>query len=229
VKVINKLKALKDSPVINIYGLAETCPMGTATPWSGPEKPGTVGLPLPGTDLRIVDAETGTRILTAGEAGEICFKGPQVMKGYYKKPEKSTAVLKEGWLFTGDIGFLDEDGYLTILGRKKDLIMVNGCMTYPGEIDEALLACPKVLDACAIGIPDDSRGEAIKAYVVLKRGETADAEEIIAHCRGILAQDKVPQAIEFIDVLPKSAVGEILRVKVRELERGQGVPRLADH
>ncbi len=219
VKVINKLKALKDSPVINIYGLTETSPMGTATPWSGQEKPGTVGVPLPGTDLRIVDAETGTKVLTAGEAGEICFKGPQVMKGYYKKPEESKAALKEGWLFTGDIGFLDADGYLTILGRKKDLIIANGCTIYPGEIDEALLACSKVLDACAIGIPDDSRGETIKAYVVLKPGETADAEEIIAHCREMLAQDKVPQAIEFIDVLPKSAVGEILRVKVRELER----------
>lgn len=219
VNVINELKALKDNPVINIYGLAETCLMGTATPWSGPEKPGTVGLPLPGTDLRIVDAETGIRVLPAGEEGEICFKGPQVMKGYYKKPEESTAVLRGGWLFTGDIGFLDEDGYLTILGRKKDMIMANGCTTYPGEIDEALLACPKVLEACAIGIPDDSRGETVKAYVVLKPGETADAEEIIAHCRGILAHDKVPQGIEFIDVLPKSAVGEILRVKVRELER----------
>ena len=113
--------------------------------------------------------------------------------------------------------------------------MANGCTIYPGEIDEALLACPKVLDACAIGIPDDSRGETVKAYVVLKPGETADAEEIIAHCRGILAHDKVPQAIEFIDVLPKNAVGEILRVKVRELERknreekGRGVPPRADH
>jgi long-chain acyl-CoA synthetase len=235
VKMINKLKALKDSPVINIYGLAETCPMGTATPWGGPERPGTVGLPLPGTDLRIVDAETGTKVLTAGETGEICFKGPQVMKGYYKKPEESKAALRAGWLFTGDIGFLDADGFLTILGRKKDRIIANGCTIFLGEIDEALLACPKVLDACAIGIPDDSRGETIKAYVVLKPGETADTEEIIAHCRGILTQDKVPQAIEFIDVLPKSAVGEILRVKVREHERksreekGQGAPRRADH
>jgi long-chain acyl-CoA synthetase len=157
------------------------------------------------------------------------------MKGYYKKPEESKAALKEGWLFTGDIGFLDADGYLTILGRKKDRIMANGCMTYPGEIEEALLACPKVLDVCAIGIPDDSRGETVKAYVVLKPGETADAEEIIAHCRGMLAPDKVPQAIEFIDVLPKNAVGEILRVNVKELERknreekGRGGPPRADH
>ena len=235
VNVINKLKALKDGPVINIYGLAETCLMGTATPWSGPEKQGTAGLPLPGTDLRIVDTDTGTRVLPAKEAGEICFKGPQVMKGYYKKSEEDRAVLREGWLFTGDIGFLDEDGFLTILGRKKDRIMVDGCTIYPGEIDEALLACPKVQDACAIGIPDDSRGETVKAYVVLKPGKMADAEEIIAHCRGILAHDKVPQGIEFIDVLPKSAVGDILRVKVRELERkkreekGQKVEFQTDH
>ncbi|HBH01570.1 MAG TPA: long-chain fatty acid--CoA ligase, partial [Candidatus Rokubacteria bacterium] len=155
--------------------------------------------------------------------------------GYYKKPEESTAVLREDWLFTGDIGFIDKDGYLTILGRKKDLIMVNGCTIYPGEVDEALLACPKVLDACAIGIPDDSRGETVKAYVVLKPGEMAGAEEIIAHCRGVLAHDMVPQGIEFIDVLPKSAVGEILRVKVRELERkkrekkGHEAPLHTDH
>ena len=218
VKVIHKLKALKDSPIINIYGLAEMCPMGTATPWGGPEKPGTVGLPLPGTDIRIVDLETGTSVLPAGNTGEICFQGPQVMKGYYKKTEESKAVLREGWLFTGDVGFLDEDGYLTIQGRKKDLIMANGCTIYPWEVDDALLACPKVLDACTIGITEDSRGETVKAYVVLKPGETADAEEILSHCRGVLAHDKVPQGIEFIDALPKSAVGETLRTKVRELE-----------
>jgi long-chain acyl-CoA synthetase len=234
-EVIKKLKTLKNGPVINIYGLTEISPMGTATPWGGSEKPGTVGVPLPGTDLRIVDRETGTRELPTGEAGEICFKGPQVMKGYFNKPEETAAAIKDGWLFTGDVGFLDEEGYLTILDRKTDLIAVNGCTIYPTEIDEVLFTHPKVFEACTIGIPDGHRGETLKAYVVLMPGETADAEEIIAHCRGILAHDKVPRAIEFIDVLPKSAVGDILRVKVRELERksreekGQGAPRRADH
>jgi long-chain acyl-CoA synthetase len=219
VDAISRLKTLKNVPVINIYGLAEICSIGTATPWSGPEKSRTVGLPLPSTDIRIVDAETGTKVLPAGEAGEICVKGAQVMKGYYKKPKESAAVLREGWLFTGDIGFLDEDGYLTLLDMKKDLIVAKGCTIYPREVDEALLASPKVLDACTIGIPDEPRGEVIKAYVVLKPGETADAEEIRAHCGERLSQEKIPQGIEFIDVLPKSIVGKILRREVRELDR----------
>ncbi len=188
--VISNLKALKGGPVINIYGLTEIGPMGAATPCTGPGKPEGAGLPLPGTDVRIVDAETGTRVLPAGEAGEICFKGPQVMKGYYKKPEESAAVLKEGWLFTGDIGLIDKDGHLITLDRKKDLIVVNGCTIYPREVDEGLLACSKILDACTIGIPDGHGGVTIKAYVVLKPGETADAEEIIAHCRESLASER---------------------------------------
>lgn len=217
--VISNLEALKGGPVINIYGLTEIGPMGAATPCAEAEKPEGAGLPLPGIDLRIVDAETGTRVLPAGEAGEICFKGPQVMKGYYKKPEESASVLKEGWFFTGDIGLIDKDGCLTVLGRKQDLVVTGDCTIYPEEIDEALLACSKILDACAIGIPEGPGGGTIKAYVVLKPGETADPEEIIAHCRKSLAPEKVPQDIEFIDALPKNAVGAVLRRKVRELDR----------
>src|SRR4030042_2008255 len=118
VEVVTKIRAVKDGPIINLYGLTELSPVGTATPWGGTEKPGTVGVPLPGTDMKIVDAETGTRELPAGETGEICFKGPQVMKGYHKKPRESEAVLRAGWLYTGDIGFLDEDGYLTLVDRQ---------------------------------------------------------------------------------------------------------------
>lgn len=228
-QVISDLKALKGGPVINIYGLTESGPLGTATPYAGSEEAEGVGLPLPGTDLRIVDAETGTRVLPAGEAGEICFKGPQVMRGYYKKTKESEAVLKEGWLFTGDIGLIDKDGCLVILDRKQDLIVVNGCTIYPREIDAALLACSKILDACAIGISDGHGGMTIRAYVVLRPGETADEREIIAHCREKLASEKVPQGIEFIDALPKSAVGAVLRRKVRELEgmKGPGKGRAA--
>jgi long-chain acyl-CoA synthetase len=215
-KVIDRLKALKDSAVINVYGLTEISPMGTATPWGGQEKPGTVGIPLPGTDLKIVDVETGTRELPAGEAGEICFKGPQVMKGYYQNPGETAQVLKDGWLYTGDIGFLDDDGYLTIVDRKKDLIVAGGYNVYPLEVDEALYGHPKVLEACTIGIPDEYRGETVKAFVVLKPGETADAEELIAHCRKTLAPYKIPKFIEFIDELPKSAVGKVLRRELRE-------------
>jgi long-chain acyl-CoA synthetase len=217
-KVIQKLKSLKDCPVINVYGLTEICPMGTATPWGREEKPGTVGVPLPGTDLKIVDLETGTRELPAGEAGEICFKGPQVMKGYYKKPDETTAVLRDGWLFTGDIGFLDADGYLTIVDRKKEMIVAGGFNVYPSEVDGVLFAHPKVLEACTIGVPDEYRGETVKSYIVLKTGESAGAEEIIAHCRETLAAYKVPKIIEFIDELPKSAVGKVLRRELKELD-----------
>jgi long-chain acyl-CoA synthetase len=120
-ELIAKIKAVKAGPVINVYGLTELSPLGTAIPWGGVEKPETAGVPLPGTDLRIVDAETGTRELPAGEAGEICFKGPQVMKGYHKRPAETAAAVRDGWLYTGDVGRLDEDGYLTIVGRKRNL------------------------------------------------------------------------------------------------------------
>ena len=215
-EVIKKLKALKDGPIINVYGLTEISPMGTATPWGGPEKPGTVGIPLPGTDLKIVDTETGTRELPAGEAGEICFKGPQVMKGYYQNPAETEQVLKDGWLYTGDIGVLDEEGYLSIVDRKKDLIVAGGYNIYPREVDEALYGHPKVLEACTVGVPDEYRGETVKAFVVLRPGQTATAEEIIDHCRKTLAPYKVPKLIEFIDELPKSAVGKVLRRELKE-------------
>jgi long-chain acyl-CoA synthetase len=218
--IVNELKSLRDVPVINFYGLTESCSTGTATPWGGAEKPGAVGMPLPGTDLKIVDAETGTRELPAGEAGEICFRGPQVMKSYCKKAVETATVLKDGWLFTGDIGFLDEDGYLTVLDRKQDLIVTGGHTIYPGEIDAALLTHPEVLEACTIGVPDGNDGLTLKAYVVLKPGQIVKAGEIIGHCRERLALDKLPQSIEFIDALPKSALGKILRRELKE-KRGK--------
>jgi long-chain acyl-CoA synthetase len=214
--IIKEFKSLRDVPVINLYGLTEISPMGTAVPWGGAQKPGTVGMPLPGTDLKIVDADTGTRQLPAGETGEICFKGPQVMRGYCKKPAETAAVLKDGWLFTGDIGFLDEDGYLTIRDRKEDLIMMGGSTIYPSEIDAALLIHPEVLDSCTVGVPGEHGSTILKASVVLRPGQIVKAGEIIAHCRERLAPDKVPQSIGFVDALPKSALGKILRREVQE-------------
>jgi long-chain acyl-CoA synthetase len=218
-EVVSGLKALKGVPVINLYGLSEISPMGTATPWGGAEKPGTVGVPLPGTDLKIVDTETGSGELPAGEIGEICLRGPQVMKGYCKNPAETAAVLKDGWLYTGDIGFLDEDGYLTLLDRKQDLIVAGGRTIYPGEIDAILLTHPEVFEACTVGVSDEHGGVTLTAYVVLNPGQTVKAGEIIGHCRERLAPDKLPQNIEFIDTLPKSALGNILRREVRELDR----------
>lgn len=217
--VVGTLKAIKDVPVINFYGLTEICAIGTATPWGGKEKSGSVGVPLPGTDLRIVDAETGSSELPTGEAGEICFRGPQVMAGYCKKPGETGAALKDGWLFTGDIGVLDGDGFLAILDKKKDLIVVNGRTVRPREIDQVLLEHPEIIEASAIGIPDGRGGKTVKAYVVLKPGQTADAEEIISHCRERLSPEKVPQEIAFIGALPKSALGKVLRREVNEIEK----------
>ncbi|MEW6335035.1 MAG: AMP-binding protein, partial [Thermodesulfobacteriota bacterium] len=218
-QVIGELRALQDVPVITFYGLTETAFAGTATPWSGPEKRGTAGLPLPGTDLKIVDPETGTRTLPAGEAGEVCLKGPQVMKGYCKAPGEAGAAIREGWLFTGDAGFLDGEGCLTVLDRKADRIVTDGQAFYPAEIDEVLLTHPAVLEACTIGIPDAQRGQAVKAYVVLRPGETAEGQEIMAHCKARLAPGKVLHGVVLIHELPKSAAGKILRREVRELDK----------
>lgn len=219
VETIKQLKELTGGDIINIYGLTEISPMGTGSPWKGNIKPGTVGIPFPNTDIKIVDVESGTKEMKIGESGEICFKGPQVMKGYYKKPEETAAVLKDGWLFTGDIGTIDEDGYLTIVDRKKDMIISSGYNIFPLEIDEILFQHPKILEACTIGVPDAYRGEAPKAFVVVKPGEQLTKEEIIAYCKEKLAPYKVPKDIEFIDALPKSAIGKILRKEVRELEK----------
>ncbi len=219
VEMVGKLKAIADRPVINVYGLTEIAPMGTATPWGGPEKPGTVGVPLPGTDLKIVDVETGQSELAVGEAGEVCFRGPQVMQGYYGKPEETAQVLKDGWLYTGDIGVMDADGYLSLVDRKKDVIIAGGFNIYPKEIDEILFEHPKILEACTIGVPDAYRGETVKAYVVAQEGETVTPEEIVQFCKERLAPYKVPKIVEFIDALPKSAVGKILRRELRELDK----------
>ncbi len=219
VETMKELKNLTSGDIINIYGLTEITPMGTASPWKGTIKPGTVGVPLPSTDLKIVDVDDPAKEMKQGETGEILFKGPQVMKGYYKKPEETAAVLRDGWLHTGDIGFLDEDGYLTIVDRKKDMIVASGFNIFPQEVDEVLMEHPRILEACTIGVPDPYRGEAPKSYVVLKDGDLLSPDEIVEFCKQRLAPYKVPRQIEFIDELPKTPVGKILRREVKELDR----------
>lgn len=218
VETIQQLKERRDVPLINVYGLTEITPMGTATPWGGDEKPGSVGIPLSNTDLKIVDLETGRKEMKIGETGEICFKGPQVMMGYYKNPEETAKVLIDGWLYTGDIGFMDADGYVTIVDRKKDMIIASGFNIYPKEIDELLMTHPKVLEVCTIGVPDAYRGENVKTYIVVKPGQTLTEDEVKAFCRDSLAAYKVPKLVAFIDALPKSAVGKILRRELRDLD-----------
>ena len=221
---IRDLKELTGGNMCEVYGSTETTPIVTVTPWGGKIKPGTVGVPVPDTDLKIMDLETGENEVPVGEVGEIVIKGPQIMMGYYKKPEETKAALKDGWFKMGDIGQLDEDGYLTIVDRKKDMIIAGGYNIYPMELDDVLFEHPKILEACTVGVPDDYRGETVKAFIVVKSGETLTEKEVETHCRERLAPYKIPQSIEFIDELPKSAVGKILRkeLRERELQKGRG-------
>ncbi len=192
------------------YGLSEASPVTHTNPaWARRE--GTVGIPVPDTDARIVDLETGTRVLGPGEDGELCIRGPQVMRGYWNKPEETAATLRDGWLHTGDIARMDADGYFTIVDRKKDMIIVSGYNVYPREVEEVLYQHPAVLEAAAVGMADSYRGEAVQAHVVLRPGGSADAEAIVAFCRERLAPFKVPRQVVFHAELPKSGAGKILR------------------
>ncbi len=215
---IRELKALTGADMCEVYGSTENSPIVSVTPWGGKIKPGTVGCPVPDTDVKIVDVETGETEMPTGETGEVVIKGPQVMQGYYKKPDETAAVLKDGWFFSGDIGQLDADGYLTIVDRKKDMIIAGGYNIYPLELDNVLFDHPKILEACTIGVPDTYRGETVKAFIVPKKGETLTEKEVIAYCKKNLAAYKVPKQIEFMEELPKSAVGKILRRKLKEME-----------
>jgi len=215
---IRDIKELIGANMGEVYGLTETSPMVTVTPWGGEVKPGTVGVPLPDTDVRIVDMDSAKKEMPVGEEGEIAIKGPQVMMGYYNKPEETEKVLKDGWFYTGDVGKFDEDGYLSIVDRKKDLIIAGGYNIYPMEIDDILFDHPKILEACAVGVPDSYRGETVKVFIVLKDGETMTEQEVIAYCKERMAAYKVPKMVAFIDELPKSAVGKILRRTLKEME-----------
>lgn len=223
--IIRRINALGDFEFITGLGLTETTGLITVTPWGDKrEKPGTVGLPMHNTDVKIVDPETGTKELPQGEVGEILFKGPTIMDGYYKKEEETRNSLRDGWLYTGDIGYFDDDWYLYVVDRKKDMILAGGYNIYPIEVEEILYQHPKILEACTIGIPDQYRGETVKAFIVCVGGETLTKDEVIDFCKDKLAAYKVPKEIEFTDDLPKSAVGKILRRKLREkeLEKSSG-------
>ncbi len=171
---VKDLKELTGKDVFDNYGMTENVAFATGMPWGGKRKIGTVGVPFPGTDVKIVDTDRGETEMKPGEPGEICIKGPQVMAGYYKRPDETAQAIREGWLYTGDIGIMDEEGHISIVDRKKDLIVSGGYNIYPKEIDEVLFQHEKILEACAIGVPDAYRGESVKAYVVLRRGDADD-------------------------------------------------------
>ncbi|MDK2889301.1 MAG: long-chain acyl-CoA synthetase [Thermoanaerobacter sp.] len=218
VEVAEKFEELTGGYLVEGYGLSETSPVTHCNPLRGKRKVGSIGLPLPDTLCKIVDVETGERELPPGEAGELCIKGPQVMKGYWNMPEETAGTLRDGWVYTGDIARMDEEGYFYIVDRKKDMIVAGGFNIYPREVEEVLFEHPKVQEAVVAGIPDPYRGETVKAFVVLKQGQTATEEELIQYCRGKLAAYKVPRQVEFRDSLPKTIVGKVLRRYLREEE-----------
>ncbi|MBN1532791.1 MAG: long-chain fatty acid--CoA ligase [Spirochaetes bacterium] len=209
-------EAVVGTPIIELYGLTETTAICHFNPWRGTAKVGSVGVPVPDTECRIVDLETGQTDLPFSQPGEVIVRGPQVCGGYYGKPEETMQSLRDGWLYTGDIGYMDDQGYLFIVDRKKDLIIAGGYNIYPREIDEVLYEHPKVKDACSFGIPDSYRGETVKAVVVLKPDESATEKEMEDFCRERLSAYKVPKQFEFREQLPLSATGKILRRVLRD-------------
>lgn len=208
--------------VVEGYGLTECSPVTHANPFNGERKPGHIGLPVPDTECKITALDEPDRIVPVGEPGELCIRGPQVMLGYWNRPSETAGVIRDGWFHTGDVAAMDADGYFKIVDRLKEMILVSGFNVYPTEIERVLFHHPKILKACIAGIPDATTGEAVKAYIVLKEGETATAEEIIKWCRDPqegLTGYRVPKQIEFRDSLPETLIGKVLRRVLQEEER----------
>ena len=211
------------------YGLTECAPVTHVNPFDAPH-PGTIGIPIPDTDCKIVDLENPDREVAPGERGELCIKGPQIMLGYWNKPEATAEMIRNGWLHTGDIAIMDPDGFFRIVDRLKDMILVSGFNVYPTEVEDVLFHHPAVSKACVVGIPDDRTGERVKAYIVLKDGMSATADEIVAWCRDPeqgLTGYRVPHEIEFRDELPETLIGKVLRRVLQEEERQKLATRTA--
>jgi long-chain acyl-CoA synthetase len=216
-EVLRRWEAATACPILEGYGQTEAGPVLSFNPQEGRRKPGSVGVPVPLTEIEIVDTESGTTVLQRGERGEIRAKGPQIMSGYRNLPAETAAALRDGWLYTGDIGEIDSDGYLFIRDRKKDMAIVGGYNVYPREIDEVLYAHSDVSEVAAVGVPDAYRGEIIKAFVVVRPGSNPSADDLPLHCRDNLARYKVPAAIELVATLPKTPVGKIDKKALREM------------
>jgi len=210
---LRNFQARYEVPLLEGYGLTETSPVVSLNPMKGRQKAGSVGVPIEGVEVKVVD-DNG-RDLPRGKAGELCVKGPNVMKGYFHLPQATAETIKEEWLFTGDIARIDEDGYIYIVDRKKDMINVRGLNVYPREIEEVLYFNPKIKEAAVVKVSDKAKGEIPKAVIVLKEGEQADNHEIIHFLRKRLAPYKIPRVVEFRDSLPKTSTGKILKRAIK--------------
>jgi len=216
-EVLHRFKQLTGASINEGYGMTETSPQTHLNPFKGTKKSGSIGIPFPDTDVRIMDLETGTRELSTGEAGEMWFKGPQVTCGYLGQPEENKTAFQDGWFTSGDIAWMDEDGYFYIVDRKKDIIISSGYNIYPREVEEVLYAHEDVLKAAVIGVADTRRGENVKAFVTPKPGRNPSVESLMAHCRKELAKYKWPVEIDIIEAMPESTVGKILKNDLRRL------------
>jgi long-chain acyl-CoA synthetase len=222
-EVAETFERITGGKLVEGFGMTECSPVATCNPLYGLRKAGSIGIPLPDTDAKIVDLETGA-MLPAGAEGELAIRGPQVMPGYWKRPDETAQTIKDGWLYTGDIAKMDTDGYFFIVDRKKDMIVASGLKVLPREVEEVLFLHPKVQEAAVAGVPDPYRGETVKAFVVLKSGVEATTDELVAFCKLHLAAFKVPRLIEFRTELPKSPIGKVLRRVLVEEERAKQAP-----
>ncbi|WP_088007336.1 long-chain-fatty-acid--CoA ligase [Indiicoccus explosivorum] len=219
VETMKEFEHKTGAKILEGYGLSEASPVTHCNPAFAERKPGSIGIGIPSTEYKVVDLGEGRQEVPAGEKGELIVRGPQVMKGYWNMPEETDHTLRDGWLFTGDIATMDEDGYVFIVDRKKDLIISSGYNVYPRDIEEVLYEHPAVQEAVVIGVADAYRGESVKAIIVKKAGQDLTEEELIEWARGRMAAYKVPRAVEFRKELPKTNVGKILRRALREEER----------
>lgn len=215
---MRRFQEMTKAKITEGFGLTEASPVVIANPLHGRQKDGSIGVPITGTEACIVDLEKGSDILPPNQIGELIVRGPQVMLGYWNHPEETAVTIRNGWLYTGDIAYQDEDGYFYIVDRKKDMAIVGGYNVFPSEIDEVLHEYPKIQEAVALSVPHRSKGETLKAYVVPKPGEKITVAELVAHCRQKLASYKVPRMFEFREELPKSMVGKVLRRALRDEE-----------
>ena len=215
----HRFEALTGGRLLEAYAMTETMLAAVACPVHGAYKEGSTGVPITDVEVRITDVDSGEGSLPSKEVGEITIRAPQIMVGYWEHPTETANMIRDGWVYTGDIGYLDEDGYLFIVDRKKDLIKPSGFQVWPREVEEVIAAFPAVADVCVAGMPDAVQVEAVKAWVVLKPGEQASVKEIQDFCRTRLVGYKVPKEIEFRDSLPKTMVGKTLRRMLRDEKR----------